>query len=294
MNANSRAGLSLIELLVCIFIVALLAALLIPAVQQVREAARAAECRSKLHQVNLAIQNYVELHQFFPTASLVGDYSYIVKILPQLDQAPLAAVFANGSPGERQSHFLDPMPMLLCPSEPGSDEIPHTSYYMNYGTLFPSGSSDFGNGFFDPHPLRPRDVLDGLSHTAIVSEIIITPKSDPRTHMWILGGRTYQRGNEAAFADDCDAMPRSPGDDSTGLETGWAFHLDNRYYHFLPPNHRSCKAGVDGLRVQNSGSRHPGMAHTAYADGSVHVTSSSSDRSVWQALGSRNGGEPVR
>ena len=94
-----RRGFTLIELLVVIAIIGLLIALLLPAVQQAREAARRSQCRNNLKQVALALHNYESTHGIFPGGSLyavVGTdtisnaCAWGRSILPFLDQAPLA------------------------------------------------------------------------------------------------------------------------------------------------------------------------------------------------------------
>src|SRR5689334_5003206 len=95
-------GFTLIELLVVIAIIAILIALLLPAVQQAREAARRSTCKNNLKQLGVALHTYVESTQRFPAdiynadrtnqtpaATMARNYSWIMAILPQLDQAPL-------------------------------------------------------------------------------------------------------------------------------------------------------------------------------------------------------------
>src|SRR5262245_31726021 len=96
-------GFTLIELLVVIAIIAVLIALLLPAVQQAREAARRTQCKNNLHQIGLALHNYLDVHQVFPLASFLdvtpltnptidqnqinSAWSWSVVIMPFLDQA---------------------------------------------------------------------------------------------------------------------------------------------------------------------------------------------------------------
>jgi prepilin-type N-terminal cleavage/methylation domain-containing protein len=86
-----RTGFTLIELLVVIAIIAILIGLLLPAVQQVREASSRTQCASNLKQIGLAIHNYHDANKKLPPSRLgVGGYaSWMVVILPYVEQAPL-------------------------------------------------------------------------------------------------------------------------------------------------------------------------------------------------------------
>jgi prepilin-type processing-associated H-X9-DG protein len=292
---RSPIGFTLVELIAVLVVIGLVIALLVPAVQQSREAARATECRSKLHQLSLAIHNYLELHRTFPTPVLGNETGYLLKILPQLDQTAIYQDFVSFNHAAMMDHLQRPLPFLQCPSDTGSSTMPFASYFMNEGNQLTVPPNDLGNGFHGGlRTLKARDVTDGLSNTAMLSEAISGNLVDPRATYWKLSARSYQRGDESALADDCQATPQSPGAPSDFFTNGWPYQSDTDYYHFLPPNHRSCKlyGGIfNGYEARNSASWHPGRAHTAYADGSVRVTSSSIDRSVWRAVGSRNGGE---
>ena len=117
MNAHDRprsrrTGFTLIELLVVIAIIAILVSLLLPAVQQAREAARKAQCQNNLKQIGLAMHNYQATHKVFPFGWNTIGAGWTAMILPQLDQAPLydSLIFTEGGLGNWRSN--DP---------PGSD-----------------------------------------------------------------------------------------------------------------------------------------------------------------------------
>ena len=123
-RAPIRSGFTLIELLVVIAIIAVLVALLLPAVQQAREAARRTQCKNNLMQVGLALHNYDMAHECLPPGTVDPNrpirsepkgyhVGWVVQSLPYLDQTPTYQQFdfkggvyspGNNAPRVHQSH----------------------------------------------------------------------------------------------------------------------------------------------------------------------------------------------
>lgn len=143
---SKRSGFSLIELLVVIAILGLLVALIMPAVQQAREAARRVQCLNQMRQIGLALVQHEERQKRFPALgywSASGPevyHSWVVEILPGIDQAPLHQQWSFDQPHDDIANSRNgdlartPLPILACPSDatavPGQG---NQSYVVNAG-----------------------------------------------------------------------------------------------------------------------------------------------------------------
>ena len=190
-----RPGFTLIELLVVIAIIGILIALLLPAVQQAREAARRTQCRNNLKQMALAVHNYESTYSKFPPSATIdlsvtstgnnGSWGVHGRILSYLDQAPLAGQVDISLAWDNQmaiSGFR--VPVYSCPSDikqlqsrdPGSGRpvLYPTTYGFNFGTwfVFDPTTGRGGNGVFYPNSnLNFAAVRDGSSNTLLIAEV---------------------------------------------------------------------------------------------------------------------------
>ena len=210
MSVRSKArGFTLVELLVVIAIIAILIALLLPAIQQVREAARRADCLNKTKQLVLAMHNYHDSHGGFPPAASasaanvvdVKGYSFLFELLPYLELKPLYdqikiddAAVTTKVPANNNSAKSARLGVLACPSYAGisyMDTTANTRAITNYkamgathskSLLYATGATsgaqyDASNKSRHPDgailPLRKmklRDYIDGTSNTMMLCE----------------------------------------------------------------------------------------------------------------------------
>lgn len=302
-----RRGFTLTELLVVIGIMALLLAILLPAIQYTREAARKTTCRNNLRQIAIATHSYESAHGCFPPYLVVIEsseglwWSSHVALLPHLEQQSLyERICREGSPIWLQWIKL---PVFKCPSDEIQGLPASLSYARSLGTdqSIRRGTGVFVSGDFE-QPIRLGDIRDGLSNTAAYAEILhgTVAGDDPRRPVWGIAEQPVA-GHGDEYAELCRVMPPPTAgvlSDSRGAE--WYGHSGGKsaYNHLLSPNTRSCAwnqrgTGSFGWRFGsfNAASEHTGGVYVALADASVRFVSNKIDLTVWRSAGTRAGGE---
>lgn len=292
---SRRYGLTLIELLVVVFVLALLAAILLPAVQAAREAARKAHCGNNLKQIGLALAQYEASCGLFPPASGLNGFSPHARILNYMDQKPLFDSF-NFEHGP--SYWVNvtaretPVATFLCPSDPDPQEgLPSswTSYAASKGVR--------GNDGIFAERVGVGDVRDGLSSTVAFSEIVrggSVTERDPRASVFRIGPVA---GSDwlPEFTVRCRSVnvTSAPiGYTHKGASWSHGYFGAALYNHVLTINQFSCINGSSLVQgAWTAGSRHPGGCNVMHADGHVAFRRENTPLAVWRALGTKNGGE---
>ncbi|WDI44547.1 DUF1559 family PulG-like putative transporter [Bremerella sp. P1] len=309
-----RKGFTLVELLVVIAIIGVLIALLLPAVQQAREAARRTSCFNNLKQLGLAMHNYHDTFGSFPSGYIAtasdtktplaeGEpgWGWASLILPQMEQGNIAdslidyrLSITHGNNQQARETIILP---YACPSdrspevfdlhmEDGSHlELASANYVGCFGTIelhdcegLPAGQRCDGNGMLGHNAKRAmRDVTDGTSHTLMVGE----------------RATSIRGADELLFSTWVGSV--SGGEEAIARILGIADHAPNSQYD---EEHDHDDDGDDDHdhgehHLDDFGSRHPAGTNFVFADGSAHLITETIDLAVYQALATRNGGEVV-
>lgn len=299
-RVRPRAAFTLIELLVVITIIGVLTALLLPAVQAAREAARQTTCRNNLKQLGVALHAYHAQHGAFPEGARlhtrVGRKSigWHVLLLPHLEQRSLYAEIGpdlDGGARRDPGHVV--VPSFFCPTaEPPtekSSDIESANYVGIAGAGvtrhdWPLEETVCGIAATDgvlylQSKVSVADIGDGSSQTLALGERSIYNTDE----LWTLGAVWYKTGGSPTPTSVCVAAAKHVVWPINALE-------DHRVYYVRdfsgPPELRKALNNELGF-----GSLHPGGAHFAFADGSVHFLAEATDLTVYRELATRHGEE---
>ena len=280
------AGFTLIELLVIVSIIGLLIALVLPAAQSAREAARRSQCTNNLRQVGLALHNYEMSNRVFPlnwpaprvdpsrgVPWYIGarPYSALTGLLPYLDQSPVFSAINYQVATYPSDETAFPFPanltayrtrlaVYLCPSDGSIGPSDHgCNYRGNYGigprAMTTQESYDSGNGFYSfPGVLGPQSFPDGLAHTVAYSERLCGTGTDetlePARDFGNIMVEWYCPDRNADFALAC-AKLASTRDFPAFRQAGFTWFYGDfectAYNHAQEPNGRIPDAITDGI-----------------------------------------------
>jgi prepilin-type processing-associated H-X9-DG protein len=305
-----------VELLVVITIIGILIALLLPAVQSAREAARRLQCSNHLKQLGLAMLMHEQQHGYFPTGGWgyywFGDADrgfglrqpggWIYNILPYIEQDALHALPGDNDPAtvtdtqkERAKELaMTPLTLLNCPSRRRAQLYPVPSSFLanNVANTNRAARNDYavnqGHHNFGTYA-GPSDLEGGDSGTFVnrskatgisyaLSQVTMADVRDGSSNVLMLG----EKGLDPNVYYD-----GSRSDDNRGMYQG-EDHDIGRWTSAAP---RQDTPSYDARHI--FGSAHSGASNYTFCDGSVRTISYSIDAAVFQVLGHRSSGEAI-
>jgi prepilin-type N-terminal cleavage/methylation domain-containing protein/prepilin-type processing-associated H-X9-DG protein len=314
-RGKASVGFTLVELLVVMAIIGLLVALLLPAVQSAREAARSASCVNNLRQVSVGLHNHHAARGRFPygcyyNQTTAARNSWTSYTLPYLEEQNLNwlvnyDIGLGGANWEVVNNlaFKTPISPYQCPS----DTVGTYQHYdgwlaarSNYVGCFSAFGTMIEPGAFNP--------ADGCNNVAAQN-----PAATPA--LWNIHGlfnfnlqRTFKAVTDGTSKTAMVSETISGPDNSQDARGIWWYEWGAQYTHLRGPNSSlpdevwgsQCVAGKAPCQSispcwssekYSARSNHPGGVNVALVDGSVAFYSDATDLVVWQALGSINGGE---
>lgn len=281
-------GFTLVELLVVIAIIGVLIALLLPAVQQAREAARRIQCTNNLKQVGLAMHNYHDTFRSFPLTWTENTANWAVAILPQSEQNNLSQLydFSKDWDATDNQALKTSMPeFYMCPSNPAAGTTLSANGWQttDYSVLRNASNWSMHGSLFDGAPHRMRDIVDGTSNTCMVYE------SAGRSNLYVEGRSNptcTNYSNSYGVSKDPWTSESNAGwwfkqaitwSSSSEFEINWSTgNTINIANWFGAPY-----------------SFHPGGVNMAMADASVRFLPETTPYETLSAISSINGGEVV-
>lgn len=325
---GSRLGFTLVELLVVIAIIGILVSLLLPAVQAAREAGRRIQCQNQIKQLGLAVLNYHDTFQQLPASGIVepsstyydpatgSQFSWLVLILPQIEQGPLHDQFDFHRTVFQQVRQpqAGSIATLLCPSD-GAQQRTFVHPTLTQGIRFAKGNYaayvspyhvELQNRF--PGVLvgqnqRLASITDGTSNTIVAAEILTRGHEQDQRGVWALPWNgasqiaydTHDRRNPVNF-QEAGYDPVDLGAAQTpNRQLTWGDRLYDcpdavgALLEKLP-----CSLGAPADFLSSAPrSRHPGGVNVVFADGHVGFLPDTVDVLAMAYLISIHDGQPV-
>jgi prepilin-type N-terminal cleavage/methylation domain-containing protein len=329
-NTSTRNAFTLVELLVVVAIIGILVALLLPAIQAAREAARRSQCKNNLRQLGLAVLNYESAHKRLPpsveinAATMVGTangaWGVHGHILPYVEEETLRNLVNTNLAWDKQQPINNlRIAIFSCPSDAPAAEVRDpgggkvllysTTYGFNIGTWFVYDpmTNTGGDGVFYPNSFqRIAKISDGTSKTLMAAEV------KAWTHYTRNGGPSTTTIPNTT--DEAASIVASGAEYKNTGHTEWP---DGRVHHTgftatMTPNavvkyvkggetldadYNSWQEGKDGTAGQRtyaivtSRSYHSGTVHACMMDGSVQSINNEIDLITWRAMATRAGNE---
>ncbi len=290
-RCDGRQAFTLVELLVVIAIIGVLVALLLPAVQAAREAARRTKCTNALKQWSLAVHNYEDSFKKLPGGAFsTPRRTWVPALYPYVEQTSLANLYEwkvgfweppNTVQSNTTGVIAQQFNLQFCPSDRGKAFWKGDVYWRSRQNYVANMGWKNGAGVQKIAPFAINEyvplsrISDGTSNTLLFSEVILAVRDE----LWDCRGDAFN--DDEGFYFSTDSTPNS------GID--YCNCTDPPQDIRIPP---PCQEPSGGLQAQVSArSKHPAGVVASSVDGSVHFVSNNIAVDIWRALGSSEGNE---
>jgi len=319
LSSRQKRGFTLVELLVVIAIIGVLVALLLPAVQAAREAARRNQCMNKMKQLALANHNYESARRVFPkgdqhpsnvspcsSPAEDGGPPWSVMILPYIEGGAVQDQFdmdgamtsTMNRPGTTQNHavWLQNNSNYQCPSDSNSrPDVNNTNYFGVQG------------GGFEPDGITPLEWCSNVDGQRVFykngvlyhnSRTKMKDITDGTSKTFLLGETKYQRTKDSSATSHlgwASSVLRSGASGRTGVLAAAVLSINESIENLSDVSGSTPEPPVNILNYYTRlfGSFHPGGCHFAMCDGSVHFVSENVDLNTYYNLSQRADGNMI-
>ncbi len=313
-------GFTLVELLVVIAIIGALVALLLPAVQSAREAARRSACTNNLRQLGVALQNFHSAHGHFPAGrggpvpQIFSPQAYLLPYVEEgsiegqmdfsVEPTPLFIAGVAYSGARNQAAAYEAVSVLTCPSDVASGRVEGSLYGgTNYAACTGSAVLDAGTVnpsdgvFYRESKIAFRHITDGSSHTVAFSERMlgngqsVSTLPPDRADLYIL----ELFNSSPVSPSNCQTPSNGTWYDARGAKWILGNYGNTLYNHQYVPNppQWDCMNLPQQKGYLSARSYHREGVNVLFCDGSVRFMDDDVALVVWRAIATRAGGETL-
>jgi prepilin-type N-terminal cleavage/methylation domain-containing protein len=315
MFRHKSRGFTLVELLVVIAIIGILVALLLPAVQQAREAARRTQCLNQLRQIALACHNYESSNRRFPRAVDDSTFSYVARIAPFLELGAIAEQIDLTQPWDAPDNqrVINAAIVndLKCPSAPNVETMRNVTFNGTRISLQVSEGDQRNHylavmGAKETCPGdKPFTVIGNCTTGGLATNGIMDPVKengfrrirDGSSKTLLIGESSWDAGPLLPwYAGVVETREVAGGNQGSATRDTRTIHSGRNVSHGLNErplrNHNSAVAGVANNDI-SFGSRHNGITHFALGDASARNFNNDIDTRTLRLLSCRDDRVPV-